>query len=976
MEQTILGNRYQIIKKIGDGGMAFVYQAKDKLLNRIVAVKVLRPEFVDDKDFLAKFKREAEAVANITHPNIVNVYDVGQEGKVHYIVMEYVDGQNLKEIIKNEGVLDEYTALDITKQIAQALSAAHKKGVIHRDIKPHNILISNEDRQVKVADFGIAKAVSNSTITNIGSIIGSVHYFSPEQAKGQPVANNADLYSLGIVLYEMLIGRVPFRGDSPISIALQHINEEIEFTQEEKTKIPHSIRTLISKMTEKSPEDRYQSAEEVIEDIDYIEKNIDNQKLKELKNIKQDLINNNKLHIDSLFQTYIQDKNIIIYDYPLDKELNFIASSYHATIVNQQYLPKTHHIHKFPTVNEEISYICEQIRTLIDSNIDINNIYLILPNDYQTITQTTFKLYNIPINLSSPNKMISYSLVKDFLKDLKQTKDITSSLQSIQDNYNLKEEETLNIYNTMINIINKINLNKIEDIITILEEQLKTKTITPKKLKNAINIATLNNTFKETDYIFILGFNSNNYPNITKDIDYLPDTLKKEVGLTTSYEYNKINKTHLINKLNEINNLNLSYSTKNNQINYFKSPLEEELQMIPITTHELKYTYSNLYNKISLASKLDDYNSYKIKNNSLDTLYNTYPSIPYLTYDNTYHTIDKTSLYSYLHNKLYLSYSSLNNYYKCSFRYYIENILKLSSKEKTFDLYIGNLFHYILSICFQDDFDYDTSFENYINTHDPLTKKEQIFITKLKQELLYIITYIKESLDYTTFDKINCEEKISLNIEGKMNVTITGIIDKVMYKEENNHTYLVVIDYKTGNPDINLNNTIYGINMQLPMYLYLLKEKGDLKEIEVSGFYYQKILNSELNFKEGKTKEEQKNETLKLIGYSNSNPEILEKFDKTYQNSRIIKSLKLTSNGFSKHAKLLNTNQIDKLIDLCKNNIEASITSIENADFKINPKVIKDDYIGCKFCPYNDICYKTYADYVMLEEQKDLEFLN
>ena len=287
MEQTILGNRYQIIKKIGDGGMAFVYQAKDKLLNRIVAVKVLRPEFVDDKDFLAKFKREAEAVANITHPNIVNVYDVGQDGKVHYIVMEYV--------IKNEGVLDEYTALDITKQIAQALSAAHKKGVIHRDIKPHNILISNEDRQVKVADFGIAKAVSNSTITNIGSIIGSVHYFSPEQAKGQPVANNADLYSLGIVLYEMLIGRVPFRGDSPISIALQHINEEIEFTQEEKTKIPHSIRTLISKMTEKSPEDRYQSAEEVIEDIDYIEKNIDLDFIKEYDNYVTQKIDQDKL---------------------------------------------------------------------------------------------------------------------------------------------------------------------------------------------------------------------------------------------------------------------------------------------------------------------------------------------------------------------------------------------------------------------------------------------------------------------------------------------------------------------------------------------------------------------------------------------------------------------------------------------------------------------------------------------------------
>ena len=275
MGETILGNRYEIIRKIGDGGMAFVYEAKDRLLNRIVAVKVLRPEFVDDEEFLAKFKREAEAVANISHPNIVNVYDVGCDGKVNYIVMEYVDGQNLKEIIKNEGTLDEYTALDITKQIAKALSAAHKKGVIHRDIKPHNILISSEGRNVKVADFGIAKAATNSTMTNIGSIIGSVHYFSPEQAKGKPVKNNADLYSLGIVLYEMLLSKVPFKGDSPISIALQHINEDIEFSSEEKTQIPQSIRTLIKKLTEKSPEDRYQSSEEVIEDIEYIEQNID-----------------------------------------------------------------------------------------------------------------------------------------------------------------------------------------------------------------------------------------------------------------------------------------------------------------------------------------------------------------------------------------------------------------------------------------------------------------------------------------------------------------------------------------------------------------------------------------------------------------------------------------------------------------------------------------------------------------------------
>ena len=310
MGDTILGNRYQIIRKIGDGGMAFVYEAKDKLLNRTVAVKVLRPEFVDDEEFLKKFKREAEAVASLSHPNIVNVYDVGEDGKVNYIVMEYVDGQNLKDIIKNEGTLDEYTALDITKQIAMALSAAHKKGIVHRDIKPHNILISNEGRIVKVADFGIAKAVTNSTMTNVGNIIGSVHYFSPEQAKGNSVNATADLYSLGIVLYEMIIGRVPFVGDSPISIALQHINDDLEFTSDEKVNIPQSVRTIIKKLTEKSSENRYQSAEELIEDIDYVEKNIDLDFIKEYDNFATKQVDFKKVELnDNDIDELVEEEN-------------------------------------------------------------------------------------------------------------------------------------------------------------------------------------------------------------------------------------------------------------------------------------------------------------------------------------------------------------------------------------------------------------------------------------------------------------------------------------------------------------------------------------------------------------------------------------------------------------------------------------------------------------------------------------------
>ena len=265
MGETILGNRYEIIRKIGDGGMAFVYEAKDRLLNRIVAVKVLRPEFVDDEEFLAKFKREAEAVANISHPNIVNVYDVGCDGKVNYIVMEYVDGQNLKEIIKNEGTLDEYTALDITKQIAKALSAAHKKGVIHRDIKPHNILISSEGRNVKVADFGIAKAATNSTMTNIGSIIGSVHYFSPEQAKGHTISPKSDIYSLGVVMYEMLTGKVPFTGETAVSIAIKHLQEPPIPPHELRPDIPAIVEAIVLKAMDKNPDNRFSSTEMIKE---------------------------------------------------------------------------------------------------------------------------------------------------------------------------------------------------------------------------------------------------------------------------------------------------------------------------------------------------------------------------------------------------------------------------------------------------------------------------------------------------------------------------------------------------------------------------------------------------------------------------------------------------------------------------------------------------------------------------------------
>ncbi|KDR94035.1 serine/threonine protein kinase [Peptoclostridium litorale DSM 5388] len=269
----VLGNRYEILEKIGDGGMAFVYKARCRLLNRIVAVKVLRSEFVEDEEFLEKFKNEAQSAASLTQQNIVNIYDVGQDEEVHYIVMEYVEGKSLRDIIKGSKRIGEEQAIEIARQIALALSQAHKKHIIHRDIKPHNILVK-EDGTVKVVDFGIAKAVTSSTVTNMGSVIGSVHYFSPEQAKGRYVDERSDLYSLGIVMYEMLVGRVPFKGDSPVNIALQHINEEVTFPDFIKNEVSEDVKKLILKLTQKNQSRRYFTADELIKDMDLIKKNV------------------------------------------------------------------------------------------------------------------------------------------------------------------------------------------------------------------------------------------------------------------------------------------------------------------------------------------------------------------------------------------------------------------------------------------------------------------------------------------------------------------------------------------------------------------------------------------------------------------------------------------------------------------------------------------------------------------------------
>ncbi len=266
MNGKIIDGRYEIIEEIGRGGMAIVYRAKCLVLNRYVAIKVLRPEYRDDAEFIKRFKIEAQSAGSLSHPNIVSIYDVGNEDDIEYIVMEYVEGITLKQYVNTKGVLQWKEAVDYASQICSGLEHAHKKGIVHKDIKPENIIITKEGI-LKITDFGIAKALNQGTIATGGLTMGSVHYFSPEQARGGFTDAKTDLYSLGILLYEMVTGKLPFDGDSAISVAMQHLEKDPTRPSVFNMSIPRSLETVILKAMKKEQSERYQSATQMLIDL-------------------------------------------------------------------------------------------------------------------------------------------------------------------------------------------------------------------------------------------------------------------------------------------------------------------------------------------------------------------------------------------------------------------------------------------------------------------------------------------------------------------------------------------------------------------------------------------------------------------------------------------------------------------------------------------------------------------------------------
>ena len=712
---------------------------------------------------------------------------------------------------------------------------------------------------------------------------------------------------------------------------------------------------------------KYNVVKQILKNLYFVEeKKYNNKKLDELVKIKKDI----KEYIikDDNFKNFIKDKSIIILGYDfIDKYyLNlFEGLNYH--IINKTGKNK-HEVLEFNTIFEEVSYVSNKIVELIDNKVPINKIKIVdLPNEYSFIIKTIFKMFNLNININNEN-IYSTNIVQDYLNLYDEDKNV----QELLNKYDFKKEENLYVYNKIIDVLNDnlfITNKEIKKEI-LINEFKKIKTYSD-NYSEQIEVKRINE-INDDDYVFILGFNEGNFPVLVKDEDYLSDKEKNILGLNKSFEIINYKKENIINNIKSIKNLFISYKLKTPFDQYYPSNLIEDLKYDIIKAKNNNYNYSNDFNKLILSKELDNFVKFGEKSEELELLYSNYKNNEYMTYNNNYKGIDKNQFYDYINNELTLSYSSIDNYYKCKFKYYLNNILKLDKYEETFAIFVGNLFHYILSKCFEEKFDFEKEYNDYLSNYE-LNNKDRFFVNKLKEDLLFIIETIKKQYSYSNFKEAKYENKFSINKDSNIKVNFIGYIDKLLYHEYKDKTLLVIIDYKTGIQDINLTNSYYGLNMQLPIYLYLVKN-NNIKNSEVIGFYLQKILTGIPKI-DKKSIVEQKEDALKLQGYTIDEEDLIKEFDSTYDKSKVIKSLGKTQNGFNAYSKILSKRQIESLYNLVDKKIDEAKDKILNTDFEIDPKRVGFNNVSCKYCKYKDICFMNQNNVKILEEIKDLSFL-
>lgn len=689
-------------------------------------------------------------------------------------------------------------------------------------------------------------------------------------------------------------------------------------------------------------------------------KDYKNPKLVFLKNLKIELLKENLLKQNKSFKEFIKNKNIIVLNYyDLDK---YEEEALHTNLV----FPKTNLTTKVvecKSLEEEVNYVCLKILSLLATGVDINKISLTnVSNDYYYTLNKLFKYYKIPLNIDFKDSIYTTKIVKDYLE----TKEL-----------DLEDKNKLIINQKLVSILSSLSTleDNTKEYYTLLIDKLKHTYIPVKKKNNAVNIKDLySDTFTNDEHVFVLGFNQDILPKMEKDIAYINDALKSEVPLYTTSYLNKRNKEALTYILGNIDNLYLSYKLSSPFSNFYKSSLITDLKLEIISPSLDKFNASDLYNRLRLAEKLDLYHLYGEKEYGLESLYSHY-KIPYNSYSNKYTKINTDTYLTNLPYPLKLSYTSLNTYNECSFKYYIKYVLKLDKYEDTFAAFIGSLYHNILSLYEKTNFNFEEEYAKYLEKRS-LSLKEKLLLLRIKEDLLKLISVLKSQKLLTGFDNALYEKKIEVPLDKEVSVIFTGTIDKIMYYQKIEDTYFSIIDYKTGSIDTNIEPMKYGLHMQLPVYLYLIHFSKVFTNPIFTGIYYQNILFSYPTWTSKKSKEEIYKENLYLQGYSTTDTSILARFDSTYEKSEYIKSLSYDSEkGFGTYAKTIDNNTLYNLITYTKNHISQKTDSILSSDFSINPKVYAGKNIACEFCGYQDLCYMKDQDQVYLDKVDDLSFL-
>ena len=699
----------------------------------------------------------------------------------------------------------------------------------------------------------------------------------------------------------------------------------------------------------------YNNAMVYLDNLYYIDnKNYDVEKLNKLVSIKRYLDSNNLLIYDDLFREYLKNNEVVFDSCDLDKfdkimikELEDITN---VTVKDKEYSEYIPKIIEFNTIDEEVEYVAIKICELINSGVSINKIKISgINDDYNNSIKRIFDMYNL--KLSKSINLYSTSTVRMFISEY--NSDISKTIELLKEKN--MDHDTID---KIIDIVNTYNFvtdyNLVKDM--IIDELKNLNKII--HYDNEIEVIDIMNNNIKDEYVFYLNYNQESIPKVIIDDDYITDDIRYLTKLDSISNLNKKERINIKRALLGIENLVITYKLKTPFATFNKAnilDIESTKGVIPTD-----YNYSTISNKINLTTYYDELIKYGKVNNNL-SLFNKHYPIKYNSYDNKYISINTNSLYECLNNLLNLSYTSLNDYYKCSFKYYLKYILKIDINKEIITRYIGSIFHYVLERCLDSNLDIDSVINDYLEKKEiKLNDKELFFLNKLKEELPYLINIIRKQNDYIILKKRKYEETIEIKYHNKIDITFRGVIDKIIYDDD----IISLVDYKTGNDSIDLSLNYYGINMQLAIYLLLVSSK--YKDSKFAGFYLQHILNK-ISKSEDADKKDIK---YKLVGYSNT--KYIDRFDKTYKDSSLIKGLKIKNDGtYYSTSKVLSDNEVSNLIKLAEDKVIKCIDDIVSAKFDINPKNIGGKNIGCEYCIYKDVCFMKNKDIEYLESKKD-----